>query len=77
MPMKGLNLYSIVLANIYLLKVNNRNTRKRCELCLKLTIKTQERRSGVFIIKLWTYLTPFSSASSVGLWTSKYQLGRY
>ena len=41
-------------ANIYLLKVNNRNTRKRCETCSKLTIKTPERdkwrRSGVFIV---------------------------
>ena len=35
-------------------KVNNRNTRKRCELCSKLTIKTPElrhwRRFGVFIV---------------------------
>ena len=35
-------------------KVNNRNTRTRCEICLKLTtIKTPERRqrrSGVFIV---------------------------
>ena len=30
-------------ANIYLFKVNNRNTRKRCEICSKLTIKTPER----------------------------------
>ena len=30
-------------ANNYLLKVNNRNTRKRCEKCLKI-IKTPERR---------------------------------
>ena len=29
-------------ASIYLLKVNNRNTRTRCEICLKLTIKTPE-----------------------------------
>ena len=29
---------------IYLLKVNNRNSRKRCEICSKLTIKTPERR---------------------------------
>ena len=40
--------------NIYLFKVNIRNTRKRCEIFLKLTIKTPEwlqwRRSGVFII---------------------------
>ena len=41
-------------AAIYLLKVNNRNTRTRCEICSKLTIKTPERRnwrrSGVFIV---------------------------
>ena len=30
--------------SIYLLKVSNRNTRKRCEMCSKLTIKTPERR---------------------------------
>ena len=39
---------------IYLLKVNNRNTRTRCEMCLKLTRKTPERRHlrrfGVFIV---------------------------
>ena len=38
---------------IYLLKVNNKNTRTKCEICSKLTIKTPERRqergSGVFI----------------------------
>ena len=33
-------------ANIYLFKVNNRNSRKRCEICSKLTIKTP----GVFIV---------------------------
>ena len=31
-------------AGIYLLKVNNRNTRTRFEICSKLTIKTPERR---------------------------------
>ena len=30
-------------ATIYLFKVNNRNTRKRCEIFLKLPIKTPER----------------------------------
>ena len=29
-------------AGIYLLKVNNINTRARCEICSKLTIKTPE-----------------------------------
>ena len=52
-------------ANIYLVKVNNRNTRKRCEICSKLTIKTPERRqlrvfignfeyiSHLFLVFLW------------------------
>ena len=39
---------------IHLFKVNNRNTRTRCEICSKLTIKTSSltirRRSGVFIV---------------------------
>ena len=29
---------------MYLLKVNNKNTRARCKICSKLTIKTPERR---------------------------------
>ena len=37
-------------ANIYLLKVNNRNTRKRCEICSKLTIKTTEGRLGIVLV---------------------------
>ena len=36
--------FSCQAANIYLFKVNNRNTRKRCEICSKLTIKTPEQR---------------------------------
>ena len=36
--MKGYNDKHIP-AGIYLLKVNNRNTRTRCEMCSKLTIK--------------------------------------
>ena len=39
-----------VPAVIYLLKVNNRNTRTRFEICSKLTIKTPWRRSGVFTV---------------------------
>ena len=45
-------------ANIYLFKVNNRNTRKRCDICSKLTIKTSERRhrrrSDVFNVLMLT-----------------------
>ena len=43
-----------ITPNIYLLKVNNKNTRKRPGICSKLAIKTperwQQRRSGVFIV---------------------------
>ena len=50
----GLTLINMFPGNIYLFKVNNKNTRKRCEICLKLTIKTPEwhqwRCSGVFIV---------------------------
>ena len=35
-------------ANIYLFKVNNRSTRKRSEICSKLTIKTLDRRQASF-----------------------------
>ena len=52
------NITSIVskfAAGNYIFKVNNRNTRTRCEICSKLTIKTPERRQerlnfGVFIV---------------------------
>ena len=50
-------------ANIYLFNVNNRNTRKRCEICSKLTIQTPERRQTLFL--LLTYFTYFSSASII------------
>ena len=39
---------------LYMFKVNDRNTRKRCEISSKLTIKTPELRHwrfpGVFIV---------------------------
>ena len=41
-------------ANNYLFKVNNREARKKCEICSEVTIKTPEwrhwRHSGVFIV---------------------------
>ena len=57
-------------ANIYLFRFNSRNTRKRCEICSKFTIKALECRSGVFIVKFkhisHLFLVFFSS-----LWTDK------
>ena len=41
-------------AGNYIFKLNNKNTRTRCKICSKLTIKTPERRywrrSGIFIV---------------------------
>ena len=42
------NIYLYVSANIYLLKVNNRSKRKRCQICSKLAIKSPERRLTSF-----------------------------
>ena len=35
---------SALLANIYLFKINNSNTIKKCEICSELTVKTPEQR---------------------------------
>ena len=35
-----------IAAGIYLFKVNNENTRIRCEICSELTVKTPERRQA-------------------------------
>ena len=39
-------------AGIYLLKVNNRNTRTMCEICSKLTIKPPENVIDVVLVAL-------------------------
>ena len=54
-------------ANIYLFKVNNRNTKKRCELCSKLTMNTLERLHVILVFLLLTLniFTPFFSVSIV------------
>ena len=59
-PQMKVNFFSIIYtfsrnpAGTYLLKVNNRNTRTRYEICSKSTIKISERRhwrrSGIFIV---------------------------
>ena len=50
---EGISKARKIPAGDYLLKVNNRNTRTRCEICPKLT-KIPERRhwgrSGIFIV---------------------------
>ena len=65
-------------ANIYLFKVNNRNTRKRYEICSKLTIKTPERRhwrsSCVYIVN-FEHISHLYLVFLLLLWTSKCKLG--
>ena len=55
--------------NIYLFIVNNNSTRKRCEICSRLTIKSPQRRSNVFLVNfehISYHFPPFSSVSTVG-----------
>ena len=53
-------------AENYILKVNNRNTRTRCEICSKLIVKTPERRqwpcSDLVLVFLLLTLNMKSSA---------------
>ena len=68
--------------NIYLFRVNNSNTRKRREICLKLIIMSLQRRSTVFILNFecisYIFIN-FSSISTVGFeqvnvsWVTLYQ----
>ena len=50
-------------ANIYLLKVISRNTRKRCGICLKLTIRSQNDVNDVFLVILVLTLIMFYTFS--------------
>ena len=71
---------SSFFGGIYLLKVNDRNSRARCEICSKLTIKTPERswwrRPGTWCnsgtkgpkrgtSELWDHLTTRDSPQSL------------
>ena len=47
-------------ANIYLFKVNNRNTRKRCEMSSKLTTKTPKTPEVFLVFLLLILKTPTS-----------------
>ena len=63
---KWLTIYEVPgPAGIYLLKFNNRNTRTRCEICLKLTIKTLERLQASFWCLCSLLRTYFTSCACV------------
>ena len=76
------NVVSGISTNIYMFKVNNRHTRKKCKVSSKLTIKDSERRHltsfWCLYCWLWTYLASFSSFSIVEFkqvnvcWVGKY-----
>ena len=65
-------------ANIYLFKVSNRNIRKRCEICSKLTIKAPKQChsscSDVFIV-IFEHISHNSFLFILLAWTSKFELG--
>ena len=66
-------------ATIYLFKVNNRNTRRRCEICPTFIITTSERchwcRSGVFIVNFKSRQLFLQKISIIYVWlVSKYVL---
>ena len=49
-------------ASNHMFKVNNRNTRTRCKICSKLTIKTPEKSLLSLYCSLQTYFITYSSA---------------
>ena len=53
---RGIKVFSdfckFFLVNIYLVNVDSRNTRKRCEICSRLMIKTVTRTSLCFWLSL-------------------------
>ena len=75
---------SIGPANTYLLKVNNRNTRKKGAICSKITIKTLERGTMPDIMHelckvhkaMVHYYPPFRSILSV-IKTPNYKLAKF
>ena len=46
----SIKMWKVFPSGIYLLKVNNRNTRTRCEVCSKLTLKIPERRQWFLFV---------------------------
>ena len=46
-------------SDIYLLKVNNRNTRTSCEICSKVTIKTPNDASSIVLVSFLLTLNIF------------------
>ena len=66
--------YTTFPVSIYMFKVNNKNTRTRCEICLKLTIKTPQRRHwrdyGVFIVN-FEHISHLVLVFLLKLWAGK------
>ena len=50
-----------------MIKINNRNTRKRCKICLKITIKIPQRCNDVVLVFLLLTLNTFDIFSSVSI----------
>ena len=57
-------IYINIPADVYLFKVNNRNTRKRCEICSKLRIKTPKWRLLTLISRRYFVFKHIGSQST-------------
>ena len=77
-PLQSVDGSALKTTNKDMFQVNNWNSRKRCETCGKLTIKTTKlhhwRHSGVFIVNFVQYFTSFSSFFYCWLFAGKYLL---
>ena len=54
--------------DFYLFKLNNRNIRKSCEKCLKLTIKSPERSSELVLVSFRSYNSNWFCAAVADHW---------
>ena len=59
--------------NIYLFKLNNRNSTERCDICSKLTIKKPERHQSCFS---WVFIVKFKQISYLFLLLLLLTLGK-
>ena len=62
-----IDLLKYISTGNYMLKVTNRNTKTRCEICSKLTIKIQNDVIGVFLVSLLLTLNIFHDVVLVSL----------
>ena len=77
-PFDLISNYNMTNLGTYMLEVDNRNTRTRCETCLKLKLKNKFTRttlSNGVLLSLLLILNAFLTCFYCWPWTSKWQMG--